>query len=235
MKTSNKLLLGIFCTIILLTTAVQLMVYAKYKRGEYVKFNREEFSPMSSLQISTVRFISITGMGNVSIIPGDTSKLEVPKENATRLTYRVISDTLFIKGDSTHNTDDLERGDRNYSHVNVYLSATVQINATHSNLRLGGAADSASAPSYNIYLDKSSYLGILDRGNYKKDLYFTQIHIEGGESTIEMHEQTVVNSLHAKLINSKIDDKGAVIRNLTIDADPKSTVTLSGKNIKSLK
>lgn len=235
MKTSNKLLLGIFLMIITLVTTVQLVVYAKYKRGEYVQFQRENYSSFTSYDIHAVRFISITGMGNISIIPGDTSRLEVQKEEVAHLTYRVVNDTLIINGDTSLTKDDLDRGSRNHNRVYVILPYTAQINATYCSLYVGGAVDSAHAPSYNIHLEKGSSLGILDRGSYKKDLYFNQMHIEGEGSTIELHEQTVVNGLHAKLINSRIDDKEAVIRNLTIDADPTSAVTLTGKNIKALK
>jgi hypothetical protein len=231
MKTSNKLLLGIFCTIILLTTAVQLMVYAKYKRGDYVKFNREEFSPMTSLDIPAVRFISIKGLGSCGFMPGDKPRFEIHKERIGPLTYRVVNDTLFIIGDTTHTIDDLERGNRNYNPVNVYLPATVQINVSYSNLRLGGAADSASAPSYTVKLEKDSHLFI---NNYEA-VYFNQLNISSEQSKVDLEDHAFINDLHVQLINSYINDKKAVIRTLTMEADSKSTVTLSGKNIKSLK
>jgi len=231
MKTSNKLLLGIFITIILLTTAVQLMVYAKYKRGDYVKFDRDNFSSFTKVDISAVRFISITGMGNISIMPGDTSKLEIQKENVSPLSYRVVNDTLIIIGDTTHAIDDAERGNRNYNHVNVYLPATVQINATNSDLRIGGAADSASAPSYTVKLEKDSHFFI----NNNAAVYFNQLKINSDQSRIELNDHAFINDLNVQLINSNINDKEAVIRNLTMDADSKSTVTLSGNNIKALK
>ena len=116
MKTSNKLLLGIFCTIILLTTAVQLMVYAKYKRGEYIKFNRETFTPLTSVEIPAVRFISIKGLGNCGIMHSDKPKLEIQKKFVNPFTYRVVKDTLFIIGDTSHTIDELEQGTRNYNH-----------------------------------------------------------------------------------------------------------------------
>src|SRR5688500_17585935 len=128
MKTSNKLLLGIFLTIILLATTVQLMVYAKYKRGDYVKFKREKFVPMASVEIPAVRFISITGLGYCSVLHGDKPHLEIEKEKVDRVTYRVVNDTLVIIGDTLQTIDELQRGIRNYNLVNIYVPATVQIN-----------------------------------------------------------------------------------------------------------
>jgi hypothetical protein len=231
MKTSNKILLGIFLTIILLTTAVQLMVYAKYKRGEYVKFNREDFNQLTRVEIPAVRFISIKGMGNCGIMYGDKPTLEIQKERVSPLTYRVVNDTLFIIGDTTHTIDDQERGNRNYNHVKVYLPATVQINATNSDLRIGGAADSTSAPSYTVKLEKDSHLFI----NNNAAVYFNQLNINSNQSKIDLNDHAFINGLNVQLINSNINDNEAVIRNLTMDADSKSTVTLSGKNIKALK
>lgn len=231
MKTSNKILLGIFCTIILLTTAVQLMVYAKYKRGEYVKFNREELTPMTSLELPAVRFISIKGLGNCGVMFGNKPKLEMQKEHVGPLTYRVVNDTLFVIGDTTRTIDDLERGNRNYRQVNVYLPATVQVNATYSSLRLGGAADSASAPSYTVRLEKGSNLYISNN----EAVYFNQLNINSQQARIELNDHSFINDLNVQLIKSAIDDKNAGIKNLTMDADSNSTVTLSGKNIKSLK
>ena len=231
MKTSNKLLLGIFITIILLTTAVQLVVYAKYKRGEYVKFNREDFNKLTSVEIPTVRFISIKELGNCGIMYGDKPTLELQKEHVGPLTYSVVNDTLFIIGDTTHSIDDPERGNRNYNHVNVYLPATVQINASNSDLRVGGAADSTHAPSYAVKLEKDSHFFI----NNDAAVYFNQLNISSDHSRIELNDHAFINGLHVQLIKSEINDKEAVIRNLTIDADSKSTVTLSGNNIKALK
>lgn len=231
MKTSNKILLAIFLSIILLTTAVQLMVYAKYKRGEYVKFDREDFNQLTSVEISVVRFISIRGLGNCGIMYGDKPKLELQKEHVGPLAYRVVNDTLFIIGDTTYTIDNPERGNRNYNHVNVYLPATVQINATNSDLRVGGAADSTSAPSYSVKLEKDSRLFI----NNDAAVYFNQLNINSDQSKIELNDHAFINDLNVQLIKSEINDKEAVIKNLTMDADSKSTVTLSGNNIKALK
>jgi hypothetical protein len=235
MKTSNKLLLGIFLSIIFLTTAVQLMVYAKYKRGEYVKFKREEIVPMASVEIPAVRCISIKGLGYCIVLPGDKPKLEMEKEKVDRVSYHIVNDTLVIIGDTLQTIDELQRGIRNYNLVNIYVPATVQINGTYSSIRVGGAVDSASAPSYIVRLQKDSHLFINNRSHDKATMYFNQLNINGEQSKIDLDGHSFINDLNVQLTNSKIDDKEAVIKNLTMDADSKSTITLSGKNIKALK
>ena len=235
MKTSNKILLGIFLTIILLTTAVQLMVYAKYKRGEYVKFKDERFSQMTAVEIPAVRFISIEGLGNCSVLPGDKPRLEVKKEKVGRVIYRVVNDTLFFIGDTAITIDELKRGTRNYSYVNLYLPPAVHINGAYSNFRVGGTADSASAPSYTFRLQKDCHLFMDYRDRDNAAVYFNQLNIDSEQSKIDLDGHSFINDLNVQLTSSKIDDKEAVIKNLIMVADSKSTVTLSGKNIKALK
>jgi hypothetical protein len=235
MKTSNKLLLAIFLSVILLTTTVQLMVYAKYKRGEYVKFKREEAVPMARVEIPAVRFISIKGLGYCSVLPGDKLQLEMEKEKVDRFAYRIVNDTLVIIGDTLQTIDELQRGIRNYNLVNIYVPATVQINGTYSSIKVGGAADSASAPSYTVRLQKNSHLYINNPSHDKAAMYFNQLNINSEQSKIELDDHSSINDLNVQLTNSRIDDKEAVIKKLTLDTDSTSTVTLSGKNIKALK
>lgn len=234
MKTSNKLLLGIFLMIIILVTTVQLMVYAKYKRGEYVQFQREQYSPMTSVEIPAVRFVSIKGLGNCVFMGADKPKLEIQKGNTGGLAYRVVNDTLYIVGDPANTRDDLQRGSRNNNLVNVYLPGAVPIRAADCSVRVGGAADSASAPSYNVKLENESYFSI-KRGHNKSTVYFNQLTIHSEGSNIELDNHVFINDLDLQLIRSKIEDKEAGIRMLTMDVDSNSTVTLSGKNIKALK
>jgi hypothetical protein len=236
MKTSNKLLLGIFLSIILLTTTVQLVVYAKYKRGEYGQFKREQFSPMTSVSIPAVRFVSITGLGSCNIAPDDKPKLEIQKESVSTITYRIVNDTLFINGDTTKTINDLEQGSRNYNLVNIFLPSPIQITTAYSSLKLEAALNPAYAPSYTVQLTKNSYFGIRKHGRRDNmDFHFNQLHVYSDRSYIELDDHTLINDLNVQLTNSKINDKEAVIRSLTIDADSTSTVTLSGKNIKALK
>jgi len=169
------------------------------------------------------------------VLPGSKPQLEMEKEKIDRVTYSVVNDTLVIIGDTLQTIDELQRGIRNYNLVNIYVPATVQINGTYSIIRVGGATDSASAPSYTVMLKKDSHLFINNRSHDKAAMYFNQLTINSEQSKIELDDHSFINDLNVQLIKSTIDDKDAGIKNLTVDADPKSTVTLSGKNIKALK
>jgi len=233
MKTSNKILLGIFVGIIILTTAVQLMVYAKYKRGEFTSFKRERFIPMASITVPAARFISIKGLGSVAVKPSNTLGLEIQKGDTDKIKYHVLNDTLYISN-PTNSDDQLERGMRTAGLVNIHLPASVQLNAAYSDLRVWGADDPASAPSYNIN-QKNCYFFINFSGGKQASVYLNQLNLNSLSSFSDLDKHAVINELNMQLSDSKLSDNQATIRKLTIDADDLSLINLSGKNVKAIK
>ena len=234
MKTSNKLLLGILLTMLILIASVQLTVYAKFKRGEYAKFNREQFHPMSTLELPAVHFISAKGLGGCAVIPADKLKVEIPKDSGP-LKYQVVNDTLVIIGDSTQTDDQLERGSRNNNLVNVYLPASVPLKGSYTSFKVSGTTDSVTAPSYTIGLYKNSYMFFDYKGPKSSSGYFNQVNVNSEQSTIDLNKHIILNDLKLQLSNnSRMNDNGGTARKMAIDADNSSFINLSGKNIKAL-
>ena len=230
MKTSNKLLLGIFLTILILTATVQLMVYAKYKRGDFTTFKREELIPMASLPVPAARFISLKGFGSCAVKPSNTLKLEIQKNNVGFIKYHVINDTLVITG-SSKDPDDRSR---NNSLVNIYLPASVQLIGDHCTFRIYGSDDLTAAPSYSISLQQS-YLFTNFSGVNKTTICFNQLNINSASSMIDLNNNVIVNNLNLQFTDSKLNDKSATIRKMTMESDEKSSIELSGKNVNALK
>ena len=230
MKTSNKLLLGIFLTILILTTTVQLMVYAKYKRGEFTAFKRDEFIQWTSLPVPPARFISLKGFGSCAVRPFPSLKVDVQKENASFIKYHVVNDTLVITGNSNEPDES-----RNNSAMTIYLPASVQLIGTNCTFSVLGTDDSTAAPSYNISI-KNSYLFInfINAGN-NTTAYFKQLNITSVSSMIDLNKRAVFNEMNLQFTDSKLSDKSATIRKLTMESDDKSSIDLSGKNAKALK
>ncbi|THU40894.1 hypothetical protein FAM09_01910 [Niastella caeni] len=233
MKTSNKVLLGIFLSILILTTAIQLMVYARYKNGEYVKFNREEYFPSDKHTLPPLRLVSLNGLGNCKIITSDTARLELQNFKGAQVTYRIVNDMLIIHGDTTLNSDQLDHGVRNFQLVSLYLPATMQINANYSSFKLTGARDSVHAPSYKIKLERYSDFKMDDRN--QDAVYYKELNIFSDVSKVELSNGAIVNDLIVHLSNSSIDYKKATIRKMAMDLDSNSTITLSSNNLKALK
>jgi hypothetical protein len=237
MKTSNKILLGIFIGIILLTTAIQLMVYAKYKRGDYTAFNRDSYDePITKFTLPPVRYVSIIGVGICVIRNSDSTKLEVESYNDGKIAYSVKNDTLIINADlKGGNANAVDRHPISHKLVNVYVPAAVPIKAAYSNLYLGGSADTFNMPSYTVQLLQNSRLQLSRQSHEKKIKNFNLLKISSESSHIDLDDNAVVNDLHLQLTNSSIDDGKASIKSMTVNADPKSSVRLSGKNINALK
>jgi hypothetical protein len=233
MKTSNKLLLGIFLTIIILTTAVQLMVFAKYKRGEFVAFNRDDYYDHVNINVPPTKFVSLIALGSCDLINSDTPKIEMREGRKGTLSYKVVNDTLIINGDSTLTIASMAGGTRNRQHVKLYLPATVQVQTEFCNVYATGALDSTHAPSYNITLTKNSDFGISWTDN--KDVYFNQLLINGGFAEISLDDHAIINDLNLSIDHSKLDSKNALVKKMTLNYDDNSTITLSGSNLKALK
>jgi hypothetical protein len=236
MKTSNKLLLGIFLSILILTTTIQLMVFAKYKRGDYTPFKREQYSQFTSLKVPPFKFVSVKGLGDCKIITSDTAKLEIQQYKQGQVYYRIVNDTLIIDGGALGKDPDNGNRSRNYQTVKVYVPPTVYINAVSSDVRLAGTPDSASAPSFAIHLENYSFLGVYNKDQENADMYFNRLQVTSASSNIEFDDHIIINSLQFdKMVSSELDDKNALIKSITINADDNSKVNLSGKNVKALK
>jgi hypothetical protein len=209
------------------------MVYAKYKRGEYVPFHREDFYDRVDINMPATKFVSLIALGNCELINADTPRIEMREGRSRELTYHVVNDTLVIHGDSALTENAMERGTRNRQRIKLYLPATVQVQTAFCGIFATGAADSTHAPSYNITLTKNSYLGITWNDN--KDSYFDRLLIKGGSTEIVLDDHAIINDLNLSLAHSKIDSKKALVKNMTMNYDDNCIITLSGKNAKALK
>jgi len=206
------------------------MVYAKYKRGEFTAFKREQFIPVTSVPVPAVRFVSLKGLGSCAIKPSDTLKLEIQKDNINFIKYHVANDTLVITGTS----NDPDDRSRNNSQVNIYLPASVQLKGVSCTFRVWGRSDSTLAPSYNIST-KYSYLFINFSGADNTAVYFNQLNIRSESSRFDLNTHAVFNDLNLQFIDSRLSDNSATIRKLTMESDNISSLDLSGKNAKALK
>jgi hypothetical protein len=233
MKTSNKILLGIFLAVIILTTSVHLFVYAKYKRGDYVPFDREAPMFTERVEVPQARFVSITGLGGVELINSDTAKFETDKDKMGRISYRMVNDTLVIT-DSTITHEQLERGSRNYQRFKLYLPSSVPVHTIYTGIMIRGNVDSTKAPSFIVNMGKETWFSM--PGNDEEPAYINKLTIFSNGSTLNLEDNVVVNELDLKLINkAHADTKQSEIRKLTLDVDSRSTINLSGNSIKTLK
>jgi len=236
MRTSNKILLGIFLTPLLILTSIHVALYAKYKSGNYVTMKTVEEDRFTRTTFKNINNIAVYGLDNFNVKPADSLKLEIEKDKNGHLHYTIVGDSLIIHGDSTINrpngSADIQRS---YQVVNLYTPMIANIIADNADVNLQGSKDSLKAISYHFSLTNSAGLKVEDYGNDSTHVYFKGLTIKASNSAgIELTAHSRVRELVLTLFESAFTDNGASIDKLVIDADKISNITLKGDNLKKL-
>lgn len=231
MKMSNKILLGLFLAILLLSATINLMVYAKYQRGDYVPFVQEE-RHLASVKLPAAKYVSVTALCGVELINDPAPGFEVHQGQEKGITYRMVGDTLIIMG-STSLPAKIEESECNRQLLKLRLPSTTEVYAHCADIKIKGSTDSTQAPSYNIHLDKRSFLYT---DNNDDTRYINQLLLWGDDTRFKLDQHIIVSDLSLKMVNgSRFDDDKGEIRKLTLDVDHNSTIILTGNSIKNIK
>ncbi len=236
MRTSNKILLGIFAGPLIIVAALHLTLYAKYKSGHYVAMKTVQEDRYMRYAFKNIRHIAVYGINNFNIKPADSLKLEIEKDERDHLHYTIVGDSLIIHGDSTikrpNGSSDIERS---YQQVNLFLPASETITANNSDINLKGSKDSANAKSYHFYLNNDASLKVEQEGDDSSHVYFKELAVQASHSAgIEFTAHTYIFNLNLTLVTSAFTDNGAFVDKLMIDADKESNISLKGDNLKKL-
>jgi len=231
MRTSNKIILGIFLAPLIILTALHLTLYAKYKSGNYTVMKTVTEDRFTRLVLTHIVSVSVYGLNDFNIMPSDTTKLEIEKEH-DRLHYVVNGDSLVIRGDSAN--DQSQGSTRNHHAVNVYLPQGATIRANNSGIELRGSKDTLTAISYRFTLSNSSNFRIREDASSAAAYFKELVFFAAGESKIELTGATRISNMQLQLQATEFTDNGASIDNLSIVADKKSRVILQGDNVAKL-
>ncbi|MFT3936643.1 MAG: hypothetical protein QM726_23665 [Chitinophagaceae bacterium] len=237
MKTSNKIILGIFTLPLLILTLLQLALYAKYKSGNYISMKVEQENRFIKKSFTNISHIAVYGINNCSIMPSDSLRLEIEKSENGHLHFAVVGDSLIIHGDTiVSRGDGRTEAERSYQDVNLYLPlATVGILANNSDVSLKGSKDSTKSASYFFSVVNDGSLKVEDGGDDNTHVYFKGLTINASHSSgIELTSHTRVNDLQLTMVESAFTDNGAMIDKLMIDADKLSNISLKGDNLRKL-
>lgn len=238
MKTSNKILLGTFLLVLVIITAIHAAIYAKYKRNDFITMQVLHDERYASYTLSNVQALSLISLGNVKIVPSDTAKLEIEKDGGKELRHDIVNGVLTIKGDSVvdHWSNSFDRV-RNSREVIIYLPRIQHIQAEFSELDIQGVKDSLKALSFSLDIANTD---VHFSGNYEENKHsvnsFDQITVtKASHSTVNFSDNTFVKALNLALDSTEFEDGGADFNSISINSDSKSSVKLSGKNIKKTK
>jgi hypothetical protein len=178
----------------------------------------------------------VYGLNNFHIMPSDSLKIEIEKNEGGHLHYAIHGDSLIIHGDSAITRQGSDKDiERSYQAVNLYLPAMKTITADNSEITLQGSKDSTKAQSYHFLLGSDTKLGVEENGDDSNYIYFSGFTVHASHSAgIEFNASARVLELQLTMIESAFSDNGASIDRLTIDADKQSSITLKGDNLKKV-
>jgi len=236
MRTSNKILLGVYLTAILILAGIHIALYAKYKTGGYVASKDVWKLDYTRHQLKMVKYVVATGMDNITIIPSDTAMLEIEKRNSSLVRFQVIGDSLILRGDTVITASDGSlRVQKSWSELKIYLPSDAFIKGNNAEFTLKGSTDSNKALSYDIVLDNDGKVHFSENPwNDSSNRYYRNITVHAHSSTIEFAAHTVVDEMNLDLIHSDFEDKDAVINKVSIQSDQKSRLSVTGGNLQKL-
>ena len=236
MKTSNKILLIIFLVPVLVVASVNMVLYAKYKSGNYKPLTIVEEERFTSIKPGNISKLALYGLDKVTIMSGTTASIQIEK-GARHLHYSISGDSLVIHGDTLVKTagkeDELQRS---YEVVKIVLPAReVRIDAVFSSLHLHGNKNAQDATSYQLKLSNSAQLDIAEIDDSTVPAYFNTLTIDATKAErIEFTPQTHINAFQLNIKESVFADGGAAIGKLVVNADSNSSVTLKGDNLQKM-
>ncbi|MEO5682421.1 MAG: hypothetical protein ABIQ88_07245 [Chitinophagaceae bacterium] len=236
MRTSNKIILGIFLGPLIILISLQLALYAKYKSGHYVILKSVQEDRFLRPVLKNISTVTVYGLNNFHVHPADTLRLEIEKDKKSHLHYTVNGNALIIHGDSVvrrpGNDDDVLRS---YQDVNLYLPAGGVVTADNSEVILHGSKDSVKAGSYQFSLVNAASLKVDQNGDDAAPIYFKGLAIQASHAAgIQLMHYARVFDLKLNLIQSAFSDEGAFIDKLVVDTDTLSNISLKGDNLRKI-
>jgi hypothetical protein len=228
MKTSNKILLGTFFTLLFIILAVHITLYAKYKKGDYTLVSDDMWpTNMITYSLENVKYVSLDNIENITVSTSDSNKLQYDKaDEGDENILSVIKkdDTLFLSGKSATRNEG-----RWYRTTHLSLAGLLPLKVTNSQIHVGVSAKKSRAPlSMDIMLDRS-FMDVNNR--HKNALSFGTFKINAiNKSRIDLYNLTT-NFLDVKLDDSFLKENTLTADSIRVITDPDSKLELTGKNL----
>jgi hypothetical protein len=230
MKTSNKILLVTFFTVLLIMVGVHVALYAKYKKGDFTAVN-DEMWPMNmiSQSLTGINYVLVDNVENLTIEAGDSSKFQYDKpgegdENILSVTRK--ADTLFVVGKSTKNNIG-----RWYRRANLSISGLLPVHVKNSQLHLNRSKNTQPL-AMDISLDETS---MEVNNDSQESLNFSILKVNAVNGSEINLFNTTINDLDVTLRNSSLEETKLNSDSIRITTDASSKIQLSGKNLQKAK
>jgi hypothetical protein len=235
MRTSNKILLSLFLTTILLFASLFFAVRVKFANGNMVE-RKDINNPWSDeYKIKEeIKSVSISGQMDMVIIPSDSAKIVIGKAGDSLVRYRVKDGVLVIDMD-TAKIHPNQNGETVviFNHIELFLPSVDSIYVANSRLQFRKVMTSAPIkPVYNFEL-KNTTLTVEQDYRDTNPTFYDSIRINAGPtSSIQFNGPLKVGSASIKLKGAIFDDLEARFDKLSIQADSLSSIKLKGYNLR---
>lgn len=240
MRTSNKIILALFLTAMLMFTGLFVTVRVKYANGAIIKRTPSDKAVDHWSNVHTVngaiKAVSIISLNDVLIVPADSARVEIAKDAKKNITWKFENGILTIMADTAVQGPDA-RGHSVYGHVELFLPNVDSIYASQSTIEVKNTGDSSVKPSYNFNITRSMLSFIADKRegdqsytNYNK----LQVAASTG-SEVKLGQLIAVNELSVGLEKSRLEEEDGPVRlgsNPKLQVDDSSTIKLSGQHLR---
>lgn len=233
MRTSNKILLGLLLTTILVFTSLFAAVRIKYANGDIITSKEGIKNTWSNVvQIKEpFKSVRIEGMGNVTIAPADSVRLEIWKDGPGAQ-WKIKDGVLYINSEKNAQ----EGGQlmpKSWTHVELSLPEMDSIAVLYSEVALRNVADSGKLqPAFNLFLDFSE-LKVENSRDAQQRTFYDKLKVNvTNSSTLRIHAGVYVNELEGRFVGSKLQEDNTEFGKLSIQVDSSSYISIKGKNLR---
>ncbi|HTE31370.1 MAG TPA: hypothetical protein VK666_13410, partial [Chryseolinea sp.] len=214
MITSRNILFATVLVSLGLVSALPIAVNVKYKRRSFVS-DRNQYD---YYKLNPARYVSVTHLNNLVIVPSDSFRLEVASELKNAITIANTGDTLSLlqKGSNTHHDS---------AQVILYLPKVDRIISLASIIKLKGGMDlHPPTPSFKVDLH-GSHLYI---PTFIYHQFFDQLSITGSDSSsLTIGEHNHIWELNLQNLEHTVVEASVELRKVKTTFDRKAVVNMS--------
>lgn len=235
MRTSNKILIGLFVATLLVPTIIFTTLASRIKSGKLVNVNESTRSNVVTQAFQGVRYVSVRNLYAVHIYPSDSLRMETQRSDEPGIRFKQEGDSLVIY--ALQAALDKDRSSLNpyvYDNLDLYLPNTLDsIRLTNCEAVINGTREASKAPVFNlslqgVYLSSSNYMG-----PSSDSMYYGRVFVHARESAIVFPTPGVFKDLQLELESSTFTINGNADRydTLRINSDDHSNLTMPAKHL----
>lgn len=239
MKTSDRILLCSTLSAIGLFALVDLLHYAKYKKGEDLTFKQINALDNVAHSFTGVHWIVLDGPMRTTLYPADSLQIQVNKTQRQEFIYWQKADTLVIRTKGRYARDAHQNwfAYQEYPPLQLYFPPLQGICILQGFATLDNEETRPNCSARFLLDSAQLWIGGFDR--YKDTVYgiepWDNITAIGTNSNIIINRQAHLKMLGLRLDNkSQAQDRWSTIDSGYIQGDTNTYIHLTGKNFQNL-